>query len=40
MRGVAKSRKRGNYRNGKKREGIHKTRETRIMIWVVKIRVE
>lgn len=39
-RGVAKNRKRGRYSDGKKREGMYKTRETRIMIWVVKIRVE
>lgn len=40
MRGVAKNRKRGRYNDGKKRERIYKTSETRIMIWVVKIRVE
>lgn len=40
IRGVAKYRKRGRYIDGKKREGIHTTRETRIMISMVKIRVE
>jgi hypothetical protein len=40
MRGVAKYRKRGRYMDAKKREGIHTTRETRIMICMVQIRVE
>lgn len=40
IRGVGKYRKRGRYIDGKKREGIHTTRETRIMICMVKIRVE